>query len=156
VPYAPLCVCCFAAAAGAPTGDVQVLLALARTLDPTGKALPKWRADNTNNWCKEWLASQGCDSKEGRLTSLDISQAGLRAAAPLQGTLPRQLPPLRKPLDLFQLTVSGSGITGTLPVWVFQVAFSVEVTNTSVSGPLPSLPTTAAGHSLLWQLAQYR
>jgi hypothetical protein len=128
---------------------VQVLLALAKALDPTGKVLPKWRADNTNNWCKEWLASQGCDSKEGRLTSLDISQAGLKAAAPLQGNLPQQLPPTRKPLDLFQLTVSGRGITGTLPIWILQVAKMVAVTNTSITGPLPSLPAAAGAQPVM-------
>jgi hypothetical protein len=74
-----------------------VLLAIAKALDPTGRALPKWRADNTNNWCKEWLAEKGCSSESGRLVNLDISQAGLRAAAPLHGTLPRQLPFLLMP-----------------------------------------------------------
>jgi hypothetical protein len=38
------------------------------------------------------------------------------------------------------LHVSGRGISGTLPPWVLQVAFEVTVTNTSVTGPLPSLP----------------
>lgn len=55
---------CAAAAAGEPaassSGDVQVLLAIAKALDPTGKALPKWRANNTNNWCNEWMGAKGC------------------------------------------------------------------------------------------------
>uniref|UniRef100_A0A383W3G1 Leucine-rich repeat-containing N-terminal plant-type domain-containing protein n=1 Tax=Tetradesmus obliquus TaxID=3088 RepID=A0A383W3G1_TETOB len=101
-----------AAAAGGPAGDVQVLLALAKALDPTGKALPTWRADNTQDWCKQWLAGEGCSSQNGRLWKLDISQAGLKAAAPLQGTLPQQLPSLSKPLDLWKLQISGTGITG--------------------------------------------
>jgi hypothetical protein len=78
--------------AQSPAGDVQALLALAKALDPTGKALPKWRANNTKKWCKEWLADRGCNTQQGVVTQLDISQAGLSAAAPLQGTLPQQLP----------------------------------------------------------------
>jgi hypothetical protein len=129
-----------AAAAGAPAGDVQVLLALAKALDPTGKALQKWRVSNTKNWCKEWLAEQGCTSEDGTLTELDISHAGLRAAAPLQGMLPSQLP---LPRRLWRLQISGRGISGSLPPWVLQVAYSVEVTHTSITGPMPALPTAA-------------
>uniref|UniRef100_A0A383WGC8 Leucine-rich repeat-containing N-terminal plant-type domain-containing protein n=1 Tax=Tetradesmus obliquus TaxID=3088 RepID=A0A383WGC8_TETOB len=132
-----------AAAAGTPVGDVQVLLALAKALDPTGKALPKWRANNTKNWCRDWLADNGCNPTDGRLYALDISQAGLRAAGPLKGTLPQQLPLLPSPLDLLKLQISGPGITGKLPAWVLQVAYTVEVTNTSIMGPLPSLPAAA-------------
>jgi hypothetical protein len=120
---------------------VQALLALAKALDPTGKALPKWRADNTRNWCKKWLAQAGCDAETGRLSWLDVSQAGLRAAAPLQGTLPQQLPRLPGGAML-QLSISGIGIRGSLPPWVLQIAYNLEVTNTSITGPLPSIPAT--------------
>lgn len=81
---------------------------------------------------------------------LDISQAGLNAAVPLQGTLPQQLPPLYITLGLASLRISGPGITGKLPPWVLQVANTVEVTNTSITGPLPSIAagahTGAFGH----------
>uniref|UniRef100_A0A383W3C7 Leucine-rich repeat-containing N-terminal plant-type domain-containing protein n=1 Tax=Tetradesmus obliquus TaxID=3088 RepID=A0A383W3C7_TETOB len=142
------------AQAVAPAGELQVLLAIARALDPTGKALPQWRSNNTKNWCKQWLAEQGCNSEDGTLSSLYITQAGLKAAAPLQGTLPQQLPLLGRPLSLFQVQISGPGITGTLPPWVLQVAYTLEVTNTSIKGPLPPLPAAAAAQrkSLAWEV----
>lgn len=132
-------VCTAVAVFDAPDGDVHVLLALAKSLDPTSTALPKRQADNTKDWCKEWLAERGCSSQTGRLWMLDISQAGLNAAAALQGTLPQQLPGLATPLNLTMLSISGPGIIGSLPPWVLQVADNVQVTDTSIMGPLPSL-----------------